>query len=69
MFLAYRIPLQPAVLNFDKNELEIVFESPMRVGNKIMEDNGGESVTWNGNYCRNFLRKAQYHFVCVQFLN
>lgn len=66
MFLAYEIPLQPAVLNSDmkaKNESEIVFENPTRVGSKTMEANGGESVTWNGHYCRNFLRKEQYHFV------
>lgn len=68
MFLEYSIPLDPAILKSDQgaeNELEILFESPMRVGNKVMEDNGGERVTWNGHYCRNFVRKAQYHFVCT----
>ncbi|KAF8464443.1 glycoside hydrolase superfamily [Kalaharituber pfeilii] len=42
-----------------KNELGIV---PMRIGNKIMQDNGGPRVTWNAHYCRNFVRKAQYHY-------
>lgn len=71
MFLEYRIRLKPSILKTGdgaKNILEIIFESPMRVGNKLMKDNGGERVTWNGHYCRNFVRKAQYHFVCLYFL-
>lgn len=45
--------------------LTIDFESALKRGDELMAQNGGERVTWNGHYSRVFVRKAQYHYVCL----
>ncbi|KAL7271523.1 hypothetical protein RUND412_005715 [Rhizina undulata] len=62
MFISHRVDVTPYLSPLETSELKIVFRSAMRVANRIMEENGGKRVTWNGHYCRNFVRKAQFHF-------
>ncbi|HEX5545818.1 MAG TPA: glycoside hydrolase family 2 protein, partial [Ktedonobacterales bacterium] len=60
MFLAHRVPVQALLLPGD-NELLIVFESPLRIG-QAREAEMGKMAVWNGDSSRVYVRKAQYHY-------
>ncbi|HKW23834.1 MAG TPA: glycoside hydrolase family 2 protein [Ktedonobacterales bacterium] len=60
MFLAHRIPVQANLLP-GENELLIVFESPLRIG-QAREAEMGKMPVWNGDSSRVYVRKAQYHY-------
>ena len=60
MFVAHRLPVQAHLLA-GENELLIVFESPLRIG-QARESEMGKMPVWNGDSSRVYVRKAQYHY-------
>ena len=63
MFVGRSIPLETKPQEGRKRKLVLRFASPMKEARKEMKRCGGQRVTWNGHYERNFVRKAQYHYV------
>lgn len=68
MFRSYRVDVTD-IVSMGENEVVMEFRSALKEGDRIMAQNGGERVTWNGHYSRVFVRKAQYHYVGIDFLN
>lgn len=60
MFLPQRVAVKGA-LTAGKNELCILFESPLRRG-RALENQHGRMVGWNTENSRVYVRKAQYHY-------
>ncbi len=66
MFLSHRLDVTEFVTADPEavHEVEIVFEPALHIGDKLLQEHG-KRVCWNGHYSRVFVRKAQYHYVCV----
>jgi beta-mannosidase len=67
MFRSYRVDVT-GIVRAGENEVVMEFRSALKEGDRIMAQNGGERVTWNGHYSRVFVRKAQYHYVGTNFV-
>lgn len=63
MFVARNIPLEHSPDSGKTRKITLRFASPMKEAQKVMKRCGGQRVTWNGHYERNFVRKAQFHYV------
>ncbi|KAH8151882.1 uncharacterized protein LAJ45_03875 [Morchella importuna] len=61
MFRSYRVDVTD-IVSMGENKVVMEFRSALKEGDRIMAQNGGERVTWNGHYSRVFVRKAQYHY-------
>lgn len=66
MFRSYRVDVTD-IVSMGENKVVMEFRSALKEGDRIMAQNGGERVTWNGHYSRVFVRKAQYHYVGIDF--
>jgi beta-mannosidase len=63
MFLSHRVDITDRVnLMGKQNVVEIVFESAMETGRRLLRRHCGPRACWNGHSERVFIRKAQYHF-------
>ena len=60
MFIPQRVSVH-SLLRPEQNEIWMLFESALRRGH-IRQGEYGTSLAWNGDPCRLYVRKAQYHF-------
>ncbi|OZJ02359.1 hypothetical protein BZG36_04477 [Bifiguratus adelaidae] len=61
MFHMHRIDVREILVE-GENELRIYFESALLKARQIEKADGKHMVCWNGESCRLYIRKAQYHF-------
>ncbi len=60
MFIPQRVSVQ-SLLRPEQNDLWLLFESALRRGH-MRQSEYGALPAWNGDPCRLYVRKAQYHF-------